>query len=148
VARLVAFVALSLLSTSSWADDPVIRLRKARSLQCSFAGAVAPKSDSRRSAAEAAQQMSGATYDSIDTLRKTAQRVDGDRSGDLRAVWQAGALWFTERTSDGNLIVTTVLPQYREGSQDFVAIESRQSHLGAPLPGEYSSGSCKVVANW
>ena len=148
MARLIACVALLLSSTSSWADDPVIRLRKVRSLECSFAAVAAPKVDSRRPAAARPPHSAGTIFDAIDTFRKTARRVAGEDAGDLRAVWQGGALWFTERMPDGNLTVTTVLPQYREGSADFVAIESHQSHLGAPLPGEYSSGVCKVVANW
>lgn len=148
VARLIACVALLLLSMSTWADDPVIRLRKVRSLECSFAGIAAPKMDSRRPAADRSPLSGGTIFDAIDTFRKTARRVAGDGEGDLRAAWQGGALWFTERTPDGTLTVTTVLPQYREGSEDFVAIESHQSHLGAPLPGEYASGTCKVIANW
>ena len=142
----VICAALCLASvTASGADDPLTRLRQARSLRCSFTGAAVTEFKDGRRAITITQDKGSVVFDDIDLERGTARAIGNVGAGNLTATWQANALWLLLRAPNGNLILTTVFPAYEPGTNHFVVVESRHWAIGQFASGEQDSGSCAVL---
>lgn len=129
-------------------DDPVSRLRHARSLRCTYtASAMTGFMPDRRITTEHDQMI--VVYDNINIERGTARviyekGVPGGGAGDLTVRWQANALWFIETAPAGNLILTTIFSRYAQGTTDFIALDARHS-AAIIVTGAMSSGTCKPL---
>lgn len=127
-------------------DDPVSRLRHARSLRCTYQSGVGTWVRSGRRTVEEDKDNGVATYDGINVTKGTARIIANAGAADLTA-WldRQGSLWLVERTPMGYEVVTTVFPMYAEGSHDeFVVLESRHTLSGFIAVAESSYGTCKV----
>jgi hypothetical protein len=130
------------------ADDPVSSLRHARSLRCTYTASTltAYMPDGRRITNEPTQMV--AVYDNINIERGTARVIYekgvAGGAGDLVVRWAANALWFVETAPAGNVIVTTIVAQYAQGTTDFIALDSRYS-TDVFISGSMSSGTCKPL---
>lgn len=124
---------LAFVATASAADDQISRLRETRSLRFTYtASALTAFIPDRRITTEHDQMV--VVYDNIDVVRGTGRviyekGVPGGGSGDLTVRWQARALWLIETTPAGNLILTTIFPRYADGTEDFIALDSRHSEV-------------------
>jgi hypothetical protein len=121
------------------------RLQRAKSLRCTYTAAVAHWIRVSGHTVEQTNDKSTATYDAINLTKGTARIIANQGAGDLDAWWGGGSLWLSERTPVGNLVVTTVFPQYAPGTNEFVVLESRHSFVGTTALGESTYGTCKVL---
>jgi hypothetical protein len=144
---LYAVLSVSTVGAASTAEDPVSRLRHARSLRCTFTSEVATFVRSGHRTVEQTTVKDTATYDNIDVAKGTARIVANGGAADLAVsverTW--GGLWMLERAPSGNLIVTTVFPLYAEGTDEFVVLEARHSMVGVVALGQDTYGTCKVA---
>lgn len=118
------------------AEDPAVQLQQARSLRCTYTDSSLTEFANRHRTVTETHDKGNVTYDNIDLQHGTA---------DVAAQWKAGAMWFIESAPNGNMIVTTVLPRYAEGSRDCIMIESRHWQIGVYASGEQSSGTCDIM---
>jgi hypothetical protein len=144
-----ALFAAAVGTASGAEDDPVSRLRHARSLRCTYTASAltAYMPEGRRITTEHDQMV--VVYDNINIERGTARviyekGVPGGGAGDLMVRWTANALWFIETTPAGNLILTTIVSQYAQGTTEFIALDSRYSAV-VFISGSMSSGTCKPI---
>jgi hypothetical protein len=141
-----AVLSLAAFGPASADDDPVSRLRHARSLRCTYQSEVGTWVRSGRRTVEEDKDNGVATYDDINLTKGTARIIANVGSADL-AAWldRQGSLWLVERTPHGYEVVTTVFPMYAEGShEEFVVLESRHTLSGSIALADTSYGTCKV----
>lgn len=141
-----ALLSLAAVGAANADDDPVSRLRHARSLRCTFTSSVVTWVRSGRRSIEQTNDKGSAQYDNINVAKGTARIIANAGAGDL-AVWvegTSGSLWMLERAPSGNVIVTTVFPMYAEGTNELVALEARHSMTGQIAFAEETYGTCKV----
>ena len=83
-------------------------------------------------------------FDSIDLKTNKARFIGNAGSTDVDILFNSG-LTFIEQSNSGNLIFTTVFPDYREGSEEFIAVMSRhlKGLVTGVLPSQYH-GTCKL----
>jgi hypothetical protein len=113
-------------------------------LRCNFTDMALTEFKSGRRTIKSTNEKGTAVYDNIDIEHGTA-RIVASAADDLNVKWLADALWFIEKPPLGGLIVTTVFPNYSEGTEDFIVLESRHSVIGKYILGEQSSGTCSVL---
>ena len=145
MSRFIILVALCASSVATQADELVGRLHHAHSLRCWFTDSAVTEYKSGERTIAVTHDKGTSVYDNIDLQRGTARIIGNVGAGDLTAMWQANALWFILRASNGNLILTTVFPTYVAGTQQFIVIESRHWAIGQFASGEQDSGSCAVL---
>jgi hypothetical protein len=149
IRQLIACAVLSVAAVgaaSGGTDDPVSRLKHARSLRCTFTSEVATWVRSGHRTVEQTTEKSTVSYDNIDLAKGTARIIANDGASDLSVWWERfGSLWMLERTPSGNIVATTVFPMYAEGTNDFVVLEARHSITGAIAIGQDTYGTCKLV---
>lgn len=133
------------------ATDPATRLHNAHSLRCHFTAEADTKwTNGKRSITNEnlnpQLEANKVLYDSIDTHAGTARAVGNIGASTVRvSVDSFGALWIVDRAPAGFIFVTTILPMYAAGTDEFVVLESRHSWVGAGALAEQSSGSCTVL---
>jgi hypothetical protein len=125
-------------------QDPFEPLSKAKGLKCQFSagwtgdwnkGILKIKQDSMEGSLH---------FDSIDFKARQARFIGNNGATDVTAVLTAEAATFVERTSSGNFIFTSVFPDYKRGTSEFIAVMSRHvMFLGGPIPSQHH-GTCKV----
>jgi hypothetical protein len=65
-------------------------------------------------------------------------------STDVTAVLSAAAATFIERTNSGSLIFTSVFPEYKKGTSEFIAVMSRHiNFIGGLIPSQ-QHGTCQT----
>jgi len=135
------------------ADGSVIarlaRLQHVRSLRCTYdvEAQTAYMPQGRRFTTD--HDTIVVVYDDIDLQRGTARVIYlkgiAPGAGDVSVRWNGNALWFTEATEStaavSNAVMTTVFATYARGTEDFIALDSRQS-LAAIVTGSMASGTC------
>ena len=83
-------------------------------------------------------------FDSIDMEKGTARAIANQGSADVMVIPAPMSITFIEQTGIGNVIFTSVFPNYSKGTEDFIAVTSRHLNLpGGPLPSQYH-GTCKI----
>jgi hypothetical protein len=83
-------------------------------------------------------------FDSIDFKARQARFIGNNGTTDVTAILTAEAATFVERTPSGNFIFTSVFPDYKRGTSEFIAVMSRHlMFLGGPIPSQHH-GTCKV----
>jgi hypothetical protein len=133
-------------------DDPITRLARlqhVRSLRCTYdtEATTAYMPEGRRITTDHDTLM--VVYDDIDLRHGTARVVYlkgvAPAAGDVSVRWNGNALWFTEipqsTAAVSNAIMTTVFASYARGTEDFIALDSRQS-LAVTVAGSMASGTC------
>jgi hypothetical protein len=86
------------------------------------------------------------TYDHIDSAKGTGRIIGNVGTGNVMIRPDVnGGLWIIETSPAGFVFVSTVLPSYAAGTNEFIIVESRHSWLGTNLLAEQSSGSCAVL---
>jgi len=88
-------------------------------------------------------------YDNIDLKRGIARVIYvkgiSPGAGDVSVRWNGNALWFTEvpnsSASVSNAMMTTVFARYATGTENFLALDARQS-LVVIVTGSMASGTC------
>jgi len=91
-------------------------------------------------------------YDNIDLQRGTARIIYlkgiSPGAGDVSARWNGNAIWFTEippsTAAVSNAVMTTVFARYAEGTENFIALDTRQS-LSFIVTGSMASGTCTAL---
>ena len=138
------------LASGATESDPVSRLRTARSLRCHFTAEADTKwTKGQRSITNEALNPDVANevvYDSID-VRKGKARIVGNIGASDVAVHadSFGAIWIVDVSPAGFVFVTTIMPLYAAGTEDFIVLESRHSWVGQSALGEQPSGSCALL---
>ena len=146
--RELALSAFLLASASANADDLADRLRHARGLRCTYTAESVTAFGPEGRKITTDHDVYSVTFDSIDVERGTARVTDRNIAADVTVKWQpnefGAALWFVETAPAGNLLVTAVFARQTPGSDEFIALESRQSSV-LFVSGSMASGTCKVV---
>lgn len=133
--------------TAYASGDPAARLHSARSLHCTYTAQVATWVRSGQRTVEQTTEASTVSYDNIDLTKGTARIIANGGASDL-TVWMeqtSGSLWMLERTTSGNVVVTTVFPMYAGFTDEFVVLEARHSMVGVTALGQDTYGTCKVL---
>lgn len=85
------------------------------------------------------------SIDDIDLVKGTARIISDNGAGDVTVRWAGSSLWFMGESAIGNVALTTVFPQYVEGTSDFILVESRHSDLLTSYYAGQSYGRCSVL---
>jgi hypothetical protein len=145
----VLFLMCCVLSFSLVAakQEPFALLINAKSIKCEFSNGM--RSDWSKGKLETKQDsIEGSIhFDSINFGVRQARLIGNSSSVDVTAVLTAEVVTFIEQTDSGNLIFTSIFPEYKKGTSEFVAVMSRHvnlHYLGGPTPSQYY-GVCKVL---
>jgi len=133
------------VSSATRADGLADRLHHARSLRCSFTDSAVTEYKRGLRTIRVTHDKGSAVFDDIDLQRGTARAIGNAGAADLKAMWQANALWLFLQAPNGDLVLTTVFPTYMAGTNEFIVIESRHWAIGQFASGEQDSGSCAVL---
>jgi hypothetical protein len=149
---MLVWLPLLCATVASAADDPVARLRSARSLHCTYTSSVTTAVRNGQHIVERHYDQGATTFEDIDLAKGTARIVTrefGGGTGTVKVRWDhSGSLWLVEQSLSGNLISTTVFPVYAQGTHEFVVLESRHSTAGTTATGvsgleETQYGTCR-----
>lgn len=122
------------------------QLIKAKSLKCQFSEGVSAdwKDGTLNLNREKDAFGSSLHFDSIDFKSNKARFIGNSGASNVTANLTEEAVTFIEETTSGNLIFTSVFPEYKKGTREFIAVTSRHIMLwGGPLPSQYH-GTCQV----
>ena len=143
----ITLLALLLACAAARAEDSIVaRLHNARSLKCTLTLNYSTLFRDGKWSSDSEQKKYTFQIDNIDLLKGTAKYIDPEYAGNLSVRWGADSLSFTSLRFPGKTYVTTVLPQYAAGTEDFFVIESRHINRGSFMSAGQSYGSCTVVA--
>jgi hypothetical protein len=134
--------------TYAAADDPLSRLPHVRSLRCTYENEITTAFKPERKVSED-HDVFTVVYDNIDLKHGTARVIYvkgvSPGAGDVSVRWNGNALWFTEipqsSAAVSNAIMTTVFARYAEGTENFLALDTRQSQA-IIVTGSMASGTC------
>ena len=127
-------------------QNPYALLINAKSLKCQFSmGTVGEWTKGKLEIKEDGIEGS-LHFDNINYKSREARLIGNNGSADLTALLTTEAATFIEESSSGNLIFTSVFPEYKKGTSEFIAVMSRhinKHYLGGPSPSQLH-GLCKV----
>jgi hypothetical protein len=146
----VWLVALTCFGPITYAgtDDPLSRLQHVRSLRCTYENETTVGLSPGRKVTED-HDVFTVVYDNIDLKRGTARAIYvkgiSPGAGDVSVRWIGNALWFTEvpqsSASVSNAAMTTVFARYAQGTENFLALDTRHSGF-VIVTGSMASGTC------
>jgi hypothetical protein len=125
-------------------QDPYEHLAKVKSLRCQFAEGMS--GDWKNGILEVKKDHfeDNLHFDSIDLKAGQARFIGNIGSNNVTVITTRESVTFVERTSSGNFIFTSVFPEYKKGTREFIAVTSRHIMLwDGPLPSQYH-GTCQV----
>lgn len=86
------------------------------------------------------------TYDSIDTRAGKARIIGNIGASNVIVQMDSfGALWIVDSPPAGFIFVTTILPIYAAGTDEFIILESRHSWIRTDALATQSSGTCTLL---
>jgi len=149
--KILFFVVLVMLTNgnSGMAQDDEMAFKtlvNVRSLKCDFSDGYIGKWEKGKIKIEPGKLGTPLHYDSIDLKEQKARIISNQGSADVSVITTLTGLTFIEITPIGNISITTVFADYKEGSRDFIAVLSRHMKLFPSkviLPSQYH-GICKV----
>ena len=139
----VVFVILPPLTFAE--DDPVFKkLITTKTLKCQFGPGLSASWEHGQLKLENADFKATIFFDSINMDKGTARKIANQGSADVALIPGVMLITFIEQTGNGNVIFTSVFPNYSKGTEDFIAVTSRHMNLpNGPLPSQYH-GTCKI----
>ena len=140
---LALLIAITPLVTNAQ-GDAVEKLFKTKSLKCTFEMGTSGDWEKGELNIEKSRYGGSLHFDSIDLKEGEARLIGKQDATDVMVIVTPGGITFMELTDTGNVIFTTVFPEYKKGTRDFIAVSSRHMNLpGGPLTAQYY-GTCKV----
>ena len=146
--KVAIFFLMHLLLTSHFAlaeDDIVFKkLISTRSLKCEFGPGLSASWKNGQLKLKNDDFNVTIFFDSIDMNKGKARMIANQGSADVMVIPGPLSINFFEETGSGNMIFTSVFPNYSKDTEDFISVTSRHVNLpGGPLPSQYH-GTCKV----
>ena len=141
---LLFYCCMLVLPLAATADDPYERLARVKSLKCQFSAGMS--GDWKNGVLEVKKDhLEGSLhFDSIDLKAGRARLIGNIGSNDVGVVTTGGSITFLERTSSGNFVFTSVFPEYKKGTSEFIVVTSRHIMFwGGPIPSQHY-GTCQV----
>lgn len=129
----------------AWANENTYKeLLSAKSLKCTFGPGTFGDWDGGEFTLVRDIYGQSVNYDAIDLKKGTARVIGPTGASDLVVTYGTYGLTFTESFVTG-IAITTVFPEYKKGTKDFIAVLSRHvGVIGSPLPSQYH-GTCVVM---
>ncbi len=126
------------------ADDVFKKLITTKSLKCQFGKGLSASWEHGQLKLENDDFKTIIFFDSIDMDKGKARMIANQGSSDVAVIPGVMFITFIEQTGGGNVIFTSVFPNYAKGTEDFISVTSRHINLpGGPLPSQYH-GTCKI----
>ena len=151
----ILIFSLTLLATLVYGQTPTPnQLFKAKSIKCTYGnGTVAnwailgsdgsPKLETALFAESKAD--CSVVFDSIDLEKGTARVIGNNGATDVSAKRTPQGVTFIEITPVGNVVIDTVFAKFKQGTSEFICVESRHNDgLSSPIPSQYH-GTCKIL---
>jgi hypothetical protein len=137
---------LLLIPHSAFADEDVVfkKLITTKTLKCQFGPSLSASWEHGKLKLHNDDSKAVIFFDSINMDKGTARMIANQGSSDVDVIPGVMFITFIEQTGSGNLIFTSVFPDYAKGTEDFISVTSRHINLpGGPLPSQYH-GTCKI----
>jgi hypothetical protein len=135
-----------ILPSLLFAEDDVVfkKLITTKTLKCKFGPGLSASWNHGQLKLERDDFKAVIFFDSIDMDKGTARTIANQGSSDVAVIPGVLFITFIEQTGGGNVIFTSVFPNYAKGTEDFISVTSRHINLpGGPLPSQYH-GTCKI----
>ncbi len=125
-------------------EEKIIRLRRARSLKCTYERASIARWEGGHLKLELIDADMPPTHlDAIDLDKRTARKIGNVGVSDVAVFPSFAGISFLEVTPSGNFVFTTVLAEYNADG-DFIAVTARHMALsGTPMVSQFH-GTCHV----
>ncbi len=125
-------------------EEKIIRLRRARSLKCTYERASIARWEGGRLKLELIDADMPPTHlDAIDLYTRTARKIGNVGAADVAVLPSLSGISFFEVTPSGNFVFTTVFAEYNADG-DFIVVTARHMVInGKPMVSQYH-GTCKV----
>ena len=138
---------LSSVCYAQQADDPLVSLLNAESIECDFGKgteALWEKGKLKLVASDFGAAVKIA-FESIDAKEGKA-RLNGNLGGrDVLVFFTGSGITFLEQTGMGNINITTVFFKYKSpAARHFIAVTSRHHVFNDPYPSQYH-GTCSIL---
>ncbi len=130
----------------AWAGNeasPYQRLSNTRSLKCTFSTVIQASWKSGELSTKTESESWDVNLDNIDLKSGHARAIGNQGAVDVVVLITLESLSFLEVTQSGNPHLTTVFPNYKTGTDDFIAVTSRHISFLHPFPSQHH-GTCKT----
>ena len=138
---------LSSICHAQQADDPLVSLLNAQSIECNFGKGTEALWDKGKLKLVASDFGVGVkvAFESIDAKGGKA-RLNGNLGGrDVLVFFTGSGITFLEQTGMGNINITTVFFHYKfPTARHFIAVTSRHQIFNGPFPSQYH-GTCSIL---
>jgi hypothetical protein len=145
IKRVLSVVVFCILPSLAFAEDDVFKkLITTKTLKCQFGKGLSASWEHGQLKLINDNFNATIFFDSIDLDKGKARKIANQGSSDVAAIPGVMFITFIEQTDGGNVIFTSVFPNYAKGTKDFISVTSRHINLpGGPLPSQFH-GTCKI----
>jgi len=116
-----------------------------QSFRCNFSDGLSTNWDSGKPSSKRSSDLSELIFDQVDIKKSSGRMIGNSGTENVQVLSGDGSLHIIERTTSGNMNITTIFSPTKKNSNEFPVVHSRHINLmGGPLPSQYV-GLCKKL---